>query len=123
MITLFISIACATIALVIILWAKKPLYHKNLSIEQTTGHLNALLKRGYNGAFIIIEDMNSDKFVQFAKYIKRKGVIVLELSFPRSPWSEQYYGSLKDWLRKEKIQFIIQGVDFKPVIEFLEVDY
>jgi hypothetical protein len=66
--------------------------------------------------------MHSDKFVQFAKYIRKKGIIGLELSFPKAPWPEEYYNKLKEWLRNEKIPFIIQPVDSKPVSEFIDID-
>jgi hypothetical protein len=120
---LLLAILLASLAFIIlVIVARRPHYHRNLALSQVKTHLEALLKRGYNGGFIIIEDMHSDRFVQLAKYIKKKGDIGIELSFPKAPWSEQYYGKFKEWLRSEKIPFIIQAVDSTPVTEFIDID-
>lgn len=120
---IFVVCVVVCIAIIIVLMlGRRPHYHKNLTIPQVRIHFDALLKRGYNGGFIIIEDMNSERFIQFAKYIKKKGEIGLELSFPKAPWSEVYYEKFKQWLRSEKIPFIIQSVDSTPVTEFIDID-
>jgi hypothetical protein len=101
---------------------KRPLYHKNVTLPEIGIHLRALLKRGYDGGFIIIEDMKSEKFIQFAKYVRENGNIGLESSFPRAPWSEKYYEKLKDFLRSQNIPFLAQPVTSDPVTEFIDID-
>lgn len=116
------ALIALSIFLLLITMAKRPHYHKNVTLAQIRIHLEALLKRGYDGGFIIIEDMKSDKFVQFGKYVKEKGNIGLELGFPKAPWSETYYDNFKGFLRSENIRYVTQSVNSKPVTEFIDVD-
>ncbi|MFQ5846382.1 MAG: hypothetical protein ACE5IQ_01770 [Candidatus Methylomirabilales bacterium] len=119
---LFAALIALGIVVLLMIMANRPHYHKNVTLPQIRVHLHALLKRGYDGGFIIIEDMKSEKFVQYAKYIKDKGNIGLELSFPRASWSETYYEKLKDFLRSQNIPFRVQPVDSETVTEFIDID-
>lgn len=119
---LIVALIVLSIFVLVIMMAKRPHYHKNVTLAQIRVHLEALLKRGYDGGFIIIEDMKSDKFVQFGKYIKEKGNIGLELGFPKAPWAEMYYDKFKGFLRSENIRYVTQSVNSKPVTEFIDVD-
>jgi len=116
------ALITASIAIVLIIAAKRPYYHKHVTFPGIRVLLQALLKRGYDGGVLIIEDMKSEKFVQFAKYIKEKGTIGLESSFPQAPWSAQYYEKVKEFLRSEGIPFVVQRVDTSPVTEFIDID-
>lgn len=85
-------------------------------------YLDTLLRRGYNGSFVLIEEPGTRRFVQFAKYIKRKGDIGLELGFPRTTWSEPYFTNLQEYLVANDIPFKRQPVETPPTTEFLDVD-
>jgi hypothetical protein len=85
-------------------------------------YLDRLLRRGYNGSFVLIEEPGTGRFVQFAKYIKRKGDIGLELGFPRTTWSEPYFRNLQEYLVANDIPFKRQPVATPPTTEYLDVD-
>ncbi len=109
-------------AIAIALLAKRPYRIKYVTLQKLPIYLDALLKRGHNGAFLRIEDMDSEKFLQFSKYIQPNRRIGLELSFPKSPWSEPYYQELKSFLRRQHINFDITPMEAAPTEEFLDVD-
>lgn len=108
--------------LVLMKIAKRPYYRKNANLAEVRGYLHALLKRGFDGGFVIIEDMNSERFVQFSKYVRDKGHIGIEFSFPKAPWSVRYYDKIKDFLMNQNIAFVIQQVNSHSVTEFVDVD-
>src|SRR5262245_45020356 len=85
--------------------------------------MEMLLKRGFDGAFVIFDEAKSERFVQFRKYIRGNGVIGLECHFPKAPWSSPYYRAVIDVLDRERLPFDeVQGSG-KPVSEFLRIDF
>lgn len=61
--------------------------------------------------------------VQLAKYIAKKGHIVLQLDFPLARWSEPYYARLRETLREHVVPFVIEPTPATPEVpEFLVVD-
>jgi hypothetical protein len=84
--------------------------------------LDTLLTRGADGCFVVIEEPGAERFVQFAKYIKKEGDIGLQLGFPRITWSEPYYARLEEYLVANSIAFSRQKVGTVLTTEFLDVD-
>jgi hypothetical protein len=117
-----IALVVFALLIIVVTLARQPYYHRNITLEEIPVYVSALWKRGYDRGFLVIEDMKSDKFVQFAKYIKEKGHIGIRLDFPRAPWSEPYYEKLRYFLRDHDIPFSTQSVETQPVTEFLHVD-
>jgi hypothetical protein len=65
--------------------------YDNLKAGDLKTVADLLLRSGREGGFIVITEKGSGRFVQFRKYIHRKGEFGLELGFPKAPWSETYY--------------------------------
>jgi hypothetical protein len=107
---------------VLFYFGEKPWKIKNVSLDELEKYLEALLKRGFNGGFLIMEVPQTSLFVQFSKYIKKKGPTGLQFDFPLAPWSEKYYNRLKSQLSKEKINYSTEEVSGGKVEEFLTVD-
>lgn len=85
-------------------------------------YLETLLRRGHDRACIIITDIPTDAFVQFAKYVRPGRETGLQLGFPRAPWSEPFYERLQAFLERHEIAFSVQPTGGEPVTEFLHVD-
>ena len=64
-----------------------------------------LLRRGYEGAFVIFTDRETDRFVQIRKYIRAPGCFGLEMHFPRVKWSEPYYANAQRTMTQMGLQF------------------
>jgi len=75
-----------------------------------------------NRGFIIIEDRNSEHFIQFRKYILRDGEIGLELGFPEAPWSAAYFPELRDALANSGTSFREARETSGKVTAFIHVD-
>ena len=85
--------------------------------------IESLLRRGREGGIVIITDIPSGKFVQFKKYIRRKGDYGLRMDFPKAPWSLPHYDAIGNALHRNAISFSIEPTDDEPVTEFLWVDF
>lgn len=111
-------------------WGKRPLkYRLNVAQGDYRKYLEVLLYRGYDLGFMIIEAQDRERFIQFSKYIGREKNVGLQCDFPRAPWSERYYDSLKDLLKQRNYECEIQSVEPVPslrvedqVDEFLMID-
>lgn len=99
-----------------------PLVHRNVPFDQLLKFIDALLRRGRDGAFLIIKENDSKRFIQFSKYIKVKGDFGIELSFPRTDWSLPYYEDFQNYLKRQNIPFVIQKTNTSPTSEFTDVD-
>ena len=117
---LVVSIVVALYGLV--RYAARP-YTWRVAAPDLLPYLERLLKRGYGGSFMVIEEPDGPRFVQFAKYIKGGGNIGVELSFPRAAWSEPYFDEFEQYLLTSEIAFKRQAVQTPPTIEFLDVDF
>ena len=78
------------------------------TIEQTKGSINDLLKRGFDGGFLIITVAYTKKFIQFRKYIKSPGKYGIELCFPNAKWSHPYCMKLRSYCLENKIEFYVE---------------
>ena len=87
-------------------FGKKPYKHRGLSQENLTEYFEALFARGFNGGNLIIEVPDGPLFIQFSKYIVKKGEVGLQFDFPSMPWSEKYYELLKRELTKKGLRFL-----------------
>src|SRR5262245_38050431 len=82
-----------------------------------------LLDSGYDGATLLLHDMESERFVQFRKYIIRSGEYGIETHFPLASWSQQYYQSVITLLKTKDIPFEILSANVRPTTEFIRVDF
>ena len=60
-------------------------------LDQLGRPLVELLERGFDGGILIIDVAGREEFVQFRKYIRVGNDAGIELGFPRTDWSENYY--------------------------------
>jgi hypothetical protein len=82
-------------------------------------YLDRLLRRGYQGSYIVISDPRTKRFIQFAKYVEPRRQIGLEFAFPRTTWSEPYYNRVQDFLVDQMIPFKRELVTTPTTTEFL----
>ena len=75
-----------------------------------------------NRGIIVIEDRNSEHFIQFRKYILRNGEIGLEFGFPEAPWSTAYFPQLRDAMTASGTSFRETRETYGRVTAFLHVD-
>jgi len=121
---LVLMILLLVVLLVVYFWVvgRKPHIHKGVSQMEIPRYLETLLHRGYDQGFVIIRDPQSDKFIQFAKYIDDVGRVGLRFDFPLAPWSSRYYQKLKDAFMERDILFEVVHTGESPVEEFVAVD-
>ena len=67
--------------------------------------LDILLKRGFDCGVLIVDHAKSKNFVQFRKYIQKKGVYGIELGFPNVEWSKEFIPDVK--MQADKYDLII----------------
>ena len=111
-------------------WGKQPAKHRvNIAEGDFRNYVEALLYRGYDRGFMIVEAPDRKRFVQFTKYIGKKKQVGIQFDFPRAPWSAEYVEPLKDLLSKRNFEYEIQQVtpvpELRPqdqVSEFIVVD-
>lgn len=120
------------IALVILFrwWAKRPLRHRlNVAQGDYRRYLEALLNRGYDRGFMVIQAPDRKRFIQFSKYMKDAQVPGLQFDFPQAAWSQEYSERLKALLDQRNYKYEIQTVEPSPkdksanaVSEFVVID-
>ena len=111
-------------------WGKQPARHRlNVGQGDFRSYIEALLHRGYERGFMIIEARDRKRFIQFTKYIKQKKQVGLQFDFPRAPWSVEYFEPLTELLNQRKFEYELQQVNPSPdrrsedqVSEFIVVD-
>ena len=119
---LLLVVVISILAMAVIRARRRAQQDDNRTLPEVAVYLETLLRRGHNRAFIIITDVPTDVFVQFAKYIRPEREIGLQLGFPRAPWSESFYERLQSFLDRHRIPFSIQPTGDEPVTEMLHVD-
>jgi len=100
-------------------WLKK---YSAMNAEALAAQYQILLKRGRDGAVLVVSHEATNRFVQFRKYIHAPGDYGLSFDFPRAPWSERYYAEFKARLEQAGRQFMLQPTNDSPVTEFILVD-
>jgi hypothetical protein len=122
--TVVAIIVCALIALVAVMsyvrWRRE---YDEQTLAGVKQKADVLLRRGYESGFMIVSDRQSNRFVQFRKYIHRKGEFGLELGFPRAPWSTKYYDRVRQLIEAEGLPLVVQPTNDSPVTEFLLADF
>jgi hypothetical protein len=119
-IIIFVLIAIAFTSL--LYFGKKHYKHKNVSQKDLARYLEALLERGLNGGFLVIEVPNNKLFIQFSKYFIKNGQAGLQFDFPMAPWSEKYFEQLKRELLKMNLDFSIVSASGVKSRKFIAVD-
>jgi hypothetical protein len=111
----------AVIVICLILWrGPKGPTHTLESIESPIGDL---LRRGFNGGFLIIDLCCPKYFLQLRKYIRSPGNYGIELCFPNAKWSERLFVKLSDFCNSAGIVYTISKENSDNSIEFLHVDF
>ena len=85
--------------------------------------ISQLLKRGYDGGFLVVKPVFSKRFVQFSKYIVRLGEFGIEMSFPRAPWSADFYELVEEKCKERDLDYSIEKKDSDNSLEFINVDF
>lgn len=87
----------ALIILIGFIHIKSRLWVKGMprAYEQLKIPVQNLLKRGFDGGFLIITHVDSELSVQFRKYINNSDDYGIELAFPCVEGSEDYFGELR----------------------------
>lgn len=121
---MILGTAIAAICLLLAVLARRHMKSfENVDRAGVQMYLEMLLKRGVDGAFIIVDEVMSKRFIQFRKYIRRNGVTGLECHFPQAPWSSTYYDRVIGLLDREKLHFDqVQGSG-TPVSDFIRIDF
>ena len=125
---IFILIAifgvAALVAAVFIYRRPRPVEHlEEVGLGDLKRCLDILLQRGYDLGFVVFEMPGDQRFVEFSKYVRDPHNRGIQLDFPRSPWSEQYYEQVKSLLEGRGIRYQVQDTPNGPVREFIQVDF
>jgi hypothetical protein len=96
---------------------------ENLGIDQVRFYLAMLLDRGKEGSFLILEEMNGNRFLQFRKYEHSARAYGVECHFPLAAWSRGYDQQLQDMLSRQSMQFDVASGSGKPVNRFIRIDF
>src|ERR1700722_5672834 len=119
---LFLLVFVIVVVGLILLWhfGKRPYKHRKVAQDKLEEYLMVVLKRGFNGGFLVIKIPNSSQFVQFSKYIREESGVGLQFDFPMVSWSENYYESVKSEASKNEFRFSVEkGSDNT---EFITID-
>ncbi|HET8576187.1 MAG TPA: hypothetical protein VFO18_03740 [Methylomirabilota bacterium] len=100
--------------------ARRPF--RTVPLERIPAYLEMLLKRGHNGALLILTETKSKRFLQFEKYFREGGDRRLLMSSPRAPWSEGYYGHVRALCVARGVQIHETPVISESTREFLDAD-
>jgi hypothetical protein len=109
------------VAGVIYIASRTPKVHR-VAPGELQKYLAILLRRGYDGGFMVIREAQGDRFLQFAKYIRPGGEYGLEFSFPQAPWSAEYHAKVKEHVEGLRLPARRTQMASGEVREFLEVD-
>lgn len=93
------------------------------TLESIEDAINALLKRGYNGGFLVINIAKSEYFIQLRKYIRGPGDYGILLAFPHAEWSQGLFPQLKEFCESHGITYFIEVEKALKPLEFLHVDF
>lgn len=114
-----------------VLWqyGKRPLRHRLTAGGDFSRFLQVLLYRGFDRGYLVIETRGGRRFVQFSKYIRSRRNVGLRFDFPRAPWSEAYFETLRGLLEGHGFEYDVRRAEpaeaaaaRPPVSEFVVVD-
>jgi hypothetical protein len=102
----------------------RPVEHlEEVGLDDLQRCLAILLHRGYDLGFVVFEIPGDQRFVEFSKYVRDPHNRGVQLDFPRSPWSEQYYEQVKSLLEGKGLHYQVEDTPNGPVREFIQVDF
>lgn len=92
--------------------------------EMVRDNIAWALRCCFHNGFLVIEDLDANRFIQFRKYIPggQIGGHGLEFSFPNAPWSRAYFPKLRDILTAKGIPFREARENRGHVTAFIHVD-
>lgn len=93
------------------------------TLETIPDAINGILRRGYNGGFLVINIPHSKYFLQLRKYIGYPGDYGILLAFPRAPWSEGLFPSLIEFCKGHQLAYSIETEQALKPLEFLHIDF
>lgn len=93
------------------------------TLETIERPISDLLKRGYDGGFLLIDIARTKHFLQLRKYINKPDEYGIELCFPNASWSIGYFQQLKELCGHEKIKYSITEKEDSESMEFLCIDF
>ena len=94
-----------------------------LAESRVAAGLHLFLKRGYEGATVILTDRKSGRFIQFRKYINAPAEFGMEMHFPRAEWSQPFYRGVQDVLQRHKVEFARVPLTDAPIVEVIHADF
>jgi hypothetical protein len=93
------------------------------SLEELHKPIDELLKRGFDGGFLLINISYSKKFIQLRKYINSDDSFGIELVFPKAKWSSRFFDKIKNFCKDNDIHYLIRREKAKHTLNFLYVDF
>jgi len=119
----YIIIAVIVLILILKFILSKEFVIKNVDNSQLNEMFQTLLFRGSDGAFLVIKKKRNKPFVQFKKFIVKKGTVDLHFDFPKAKWSEIYFDKVKELLISKDIPYRISPVTDEDPLSFIKVNF
>jgi len=109
--------------ILVIIASSRLLKGRRYSISELSIAIDALLKRGFNGGFLVIKRWSNPEFLQLRKYIKDPSDYGIELCFPRANWSVAYFDSVSRYCDSNNFEYRSEIWNDQDGMEFLVVDF
>lgn len=103
-------------------------YHQSAAENSTQtfddirSRLQQLLKSGFDQGFVVFRFADSDRFIKYQKYIHAKGDYGIELSFPNTEWSREFFPLAVECCDRLCIAYTIGPRARADSIHFLHAD-
>lgn len=120
---IWVLIIC--IVVLLLYWlSNRPNYYKNRDSSDFKKFIEGLIRQGIHGTLLFIKHKNSNKFVQFAKYITEDNEILISFGFPDAKWSRKYFNLIRRAFENEGIKYKITkvGDDKEFVRQYIDID-
>lgn len=118
-----VSTFCLFMFIIIRSFIKKEFTIKNISEDKLIDHINALLFRGFDGAYCIITKSKKIPFLQIKKKVMRKGCIDIEMMFPIVEWSRRYVEDITQILESDNYEYSFYTYNGKNFINFIKINF
>jgi hypothetical protein len=123
---LTLTVVCLVLLAMATAWVRSflrrpPRYRRRVG-DDLAEFFQALLFRGYDKSFLLIEAPNKKRFIQFRKYIIKRENLGLEFGFPLAPWSQHYYREMEKLFYDRGIEYETRTTGENTVTAFLTVD-
>jgi hypothetical protein len=92
------------------------------SFDDIRDRLEQLLKCGFDQGFVIFQFKDSNRFIQFRKYIHAKGDYGLELAFPKADWSSEHFPLVAECCQQFGVPYSVGDLTLDDGVEFLHAD-